>query len=659
MLELFVALKYLVPRRRSLSTSLISVLSVAVISLVVWLVLVFLSVVTGIEKNWIHKLVSLNAPIRITPTEEYYHSYYYQADQFSLKSDFSLKTIGEKADTSLSNPFNEGNDPALPEKIPLPVCKKDGMILDPVKKAYEILQNKGLTFQDYEISGALLRLTLHRGDANISTLSQMSYLLSLPDKNPRFSSLLLPPTLQDLNHLLHQMNIGRIPSTLPHFFDSLSSLKLRIKPFAPIPLSSLGNGKWQVNALIANEKVEEIRLSEKPRNGYVSAHLACNKAEGKFVLEREDGLPLSLPSDATCFVSDSPLFEYSLNEPKNEPINKQEISLSGTFQGNPLNIPLSFHQIEIANALPCPLPSPTLWAVNSQKQLLLPTISEKETSILLPKAMQESGVLIGDKGFLCYETSSMLSTKEQKLPIYVAGFYDTGVFPIGNRFLVVPSSITRTINGASMVFSPDGTPSNGIYVWFDNENQAEQVKAELAKAFHAEEIDRFWKISTFREYEFSKDLIEQFQSDRTLFMIIALIILIVACSNVISLLVLLVNDKRKEIAIFQSMGCSKTTIAVIFGLSGMITGALSSLIGTLSAIYTLKHLNFFVEILNKIQGHTAFNPAFYGNSLPSELSYEALLFILIVTPLLSLISGLVPAIKAARMHPSAILRASE
>lgn len=152
---------------------------------------------------------------------------------------------------------------------------------------------------------------------------------------------------------------------------------------------------------------------------------------------------------------------------------------------------------------------------------------------------------------------------------------------------------------------------------------------------------------------------EQFQSDRTLFLLIALIILIVACSNVISLLVLLVNDKKKEIAILQSMGCSKTSIAAIFGLSGMIMGALSSLIGATSAIFTLKHLNFFVEILNTIQGHTAFNPAFYGNSLPNELSFEALLFILIVTPLLSLISGLVPAIKAAKLHPSAILRASE
>lgn len=651
MLELFVALKYLIPRRRSLSTSLISVLSVAVISLVVWLVLVFLSVVTGIEKNWIHKLVSLNAPIRLTPTEEYYQSYFYQADQFSSQADFTLKTIGEKAESASSSSFSEEKDAPIPESIPQPILSKDGTIIDPVKKAYEILQKKGLAFQDYEISGALMRLTLHRGDANISCLSQMSYLLSLPDKNPQFSSLLLPPTPQDMNHLFHQISARRLPSSPSVLFNSLQSPKIRVPPFAPFPLSALREGTWQVNALIFNDKVEEVHLSENPKNGTISAQLSYNKADGNFVLQRPDGTALTLSSDGYCFLSDSPLFEASLDE--------KELSVQGIIQGKFVKTPLSFNQVEIANAFPSSLITPTLWAISSQKQILLPTISEKETSILLPKALQESGVRIGDCGSLCYATSSLITSKEQKIPIYVAGFYDTGVFPIGNRFLVVPKTVTRTINGSSPVFSPDGTPSNGLYVWFDNEDLADRVKEELSIAFHDEEIDRFWKIATFREYEFSKDLMEQFQSDRTLFLLIALIILIVACSNVISLLVLLVNDKKKEIAILQSMGCSKTSIAAIFGLSGMIMGALSSLIGATSAIFTLKHLNFFVEILNTIQGHTAFNPAFYGNSLPNELSFEALLFILIVTPLLSLISGLVPAIKAAKLHPSAILRASE
>ncbi|MCX6989569.1 MAG: ABC transporter permease, partial [Chlamydiae bacterium] len=77
MFELSVALKYLVPKKKQLSVTLIASMSVGVISLVVWLVLVFLSVTEGMEKNWLKKLTDLNAPLKITPTKKYFSSYYY------------------------------------------------------------------------------------------------------------------------------------------------------------------------------------------------------------------------------------------------------------------------------------------------------------------------------------------------------------------------------------------------------------------------------------------------------------------------------------------------------------------------------------------------------------------------------------------------------
>ncbi|MFA6502352.1 MAG: ABC transporter permease, partial [Parachlamydiales bacterium] len=95
MFEIKIAFKYLLFKKRRLSSSLISLLSVLIISIVVWLILVFLSVTNGIEKNWIDKLTSLNAPIRIAPTEQYYSSYYYLIDSISAESNYTYKTIKE------------------------------------------------------------------------------------------------------------------------------------------------------------------------------------------------------------------------------------------------------------------------------------------------------------------------------------------------------------------------------------------------------------------------------------------------------------------------------------------------------------------------------------------------------------------------------------
>jgi lipoprotein-releasing system permease protein len=467
--ELSIALKYLVPRKKSLSTALISLMSVLVISLVVWLVVVFLSVTTGIEKNWLRKLTTLHAPIRISPTEDYYKSYYYLVDTFAAASQYTVKTIGEKAESLETDPYSKENDAEIPSRFPKP----EG--IDLVKSVFQELSALKLPFQDYEVGGALLKI--NRGGGTV--VSQMSYLLSYPDKNPNFESLILEKT---------------------------------------------------------------------------------SSYEG----------------------SDIPVY--------------------------------------------------------------------------LPKNYKESGVRVGDLGTLNYAAVSALSSQEQRISIRVSGFYDPGLASAGNKCIIVPKSVTRTIHASTQTFSPDGTPTNGIFVWFDDLKEAPKIKEEIEKRLRIAGLSNYWKVDTYRDFEFSKDLMLQFQSDRTLFLLIAAIILIVACSNIISLLVLLVNDKRKEIAILQSMGASFKSIAAIFGFCGTIMGLSSCILGGALAIFTLKNLEILVSFLSAIQGHQAFNPAFFGKSLPNELSSEALTFVLIATPILSLLAGLIPAIKASRIRPSSVLR---
>jgi lipoprotein-releasing system permease protein len=279
------------------------------------------------------------------------------------------------------------------------------------------------------------------------------------------------------------------------------------------------------------------------------------------------------------------------------------------------------------------------------------------TPILLPKNYRDSGVALGHRGTLNYAAPSAMGAQEQKLPVQVVGFYDPGTLSVGNKCIIVPPHVTRSIHAAMQTFSPDGTPTNGFFVWLNDLYQAPLLKEKLQTKFQEAGINDYWNIASFEEFEFAKDLFSQFRSDKTLFLLIAAIILVVACSNIISLLVLLVNDKKREIAILQSMGASFRSIAAIFGTCGAALGFLSCLVGSLLALLTLHHLQTIVAWLSALQGRAAFNPAFFGQTLPHELSYDALLFVLIATPLLSLLAGFIPAWKASRLKPSAALRA--
>ena len=143
-----------------------------------------------------------------------------------------------------------------------------------------------------------------------------------------------------------------------------------------------------------------------------------------------------------------------------------------------------------------------------------------------------------------------------------------------------------------------------------------------------------WRVETYQEFEFTKDLIQQLHSEKNLFTLISTVIIIVACSNIISMLIILVNDKKHEIGILRSMGATSLSIAAIFGICGIVMGTIGSIVGIIAALLTLHHLEYLVGLISGLQGYDLFNPVFYGETLPNEVSYEALLFVVFATAII-------------------------
>ncbi len=190
MFELSFALKYLIPKRKQLSTSLIAFLSIVVISLVIWLLLLFLSLTEGMERAWLKKLTALHGSLRVHPTEAYFHSYYYLIDKYASGSDYTLKTIAQKKATLSPDPYDITLDAELPQNFPEPVRKKDGSLLDPVKELYAVLdafpsQVEGFCFQEVTLGGALMHLNASQGD-----VYQATYVATIPEKSRQFVAMI-------------------------------------------------------------------------------------------------------------------------------------------------------------------------------------------------------------------------------------------------------------------------------------------------------------------------------------------------------------------------------------------------------------------------------------------------------------------------------------
>lgn len=676
MFEFSLVKKYLTFKKNQLSVSLIALMSVFVISVVVWLVLVFLSVTEGIERNWIEKLTALNGPIRIQPTEKYFSSYYYQVDQYAQGSNYSLKNIRQKAQAGRSNSYSPESDEELPASFPKPDLAADGTLKDPVKKTYEILSQfkekiPGFAFQDYEVSGALLRLQIGTSQFSHQFLTQVSYLVSFTDQNPHMTSLLVSPETKDINQLLSLSNkkgdhvcedvpkeeeAASLSSLLPilkniTIKEMQTSLQLWKLPSSLLPQ----NGSFDAVANVQQGQITHLILqSTSPNKGTFKV------SKGEFSFNGQK-LSRSIP----IFVEGPVRFEASLVEPSlnsAKAISDIRFKVKTILQNQPLEGEVNWAGLEIAKAtihnhfdcIPNQLPP---WPYFLKAALKLPTNSNNAMPIFLSRSFKENGVKLGDRGYLSYPSMTASGLQEQRFAVKIAGFYDGGIMAMSSKYILVPPQMTEVINASNSPYSVDRMSANGIALWFNQSLESEKVKADLATAFKEAGIDSYWKITTYKEYDFAKDLLQQFQSDKYLFTLIGVLVLAVACSNIISMLILLVQNKKKEIGILQAMGASKNSIALIFGLCGISIGIISSLIGILLALLTLHNIDFVVKILSLLQGHEAFNALFFGQSLPNTLSAKALYFVLIATPLISLLAGLIPAIKASRLQPSQILRA--
>lgn len=511
--ETSIAFKYLLPRWRQLSVSIISLVSTLVIALVVWLILVFFSVTNGLENTWVGKIVALTAPVRVIPTDDYYESYYYLIDSISDSSSYNLKSLGEKVATTKADPYNPTIDVEAPKNWLQPDLEPDGSLKDIARKAYASIQRMkylpGFHVSDYEMTFGNLRLYLSNG----SSISQAAYFGSFDPKNVSLKAVLIPITDADIKEGFQFAGKNHVQPSL-----------------------------WYQTKKMPDGKIEYL-----------------------------------LPSD--------------------------------------------------------------------------PMAGE---AVLLPKSFRDGGAKMGDRGAILYYAATPSAVQEQRLPIYVAGFYDPGIMPIGGKFVLANPTVTNLIRSSHN--QDDTTLSNGFNIYFDDLSKADAIKANLQKAFKEAGIDKYWSVQTYRDYEFTKDLMQQLRSDKHLFLLIATIIIIVACSNIISMLIILVNDKKTEIGILRSMGASSASVAAIFGLCGMLMGIVGSLIGCAAAYLTLQNLSTLTGLISSMQGYEAFNPLYYGDVLPNQISSEALFFVSITTGLISLLAGIIPAIKASLLRPSAILR---
>ena len=245
----------------------------------------------------------------------------------------------------------------------------------------------------------------------------------------------------------------------------------------------------------------------------------------------------------------------------------------------------------------------------------------------------------------------------------VSGIVSSGYQELDSLWLFVPIQ-----TGFSFLPRSSSAVSVGVLTKdaFGAELEASLLKIE-------ETLPQFARI--YRWSELNAPQYENFASTQIMLLLIMLLIVLVASVNISSALVMLVMERKKEIAILKSLGGTSGGIAFSFLITGVVTGvfgvAIGIPVGFLCAVnfngiifVTEKIVNFFKELAFLVLNGTLedfttihlLDPAYYLQNVSVEIPLEKIVIIAAGTLVLSLVMSIIPAVKAGKEKPIETLR---
>jgi lipoprotein-releasing system permease protein len=147
----------------------------------------------------------------------------------------------------------------------------------------------------------------------------------------------------------------------------------------------------------------------------------------------------------------------------------------------------------------------------------------------------------------------------------------------------------------------------------------------------------------------------QIQKD-TMFIVLGMIIL-VAAFNVISSLIMLVKDKRRDIAVLRTMGAGGGAVLRIFVMCGAFVGVTGTALGTALGLLVCRNIVAIQHFIENVTGGQVFDSSvFMLSTLPETVDWDSVLRVVVLSLVLSLLATLYPSWKAASTDPVEVLR---
>ncbi len=274
-------------------------------------------------------------------------------------------------------------------------------------------------------------------------------------------------------------------------------------------------------------------------------------------------------------------------------------------------------------------------------------LANKNAVIIGSAVAQNMNLKMGDAlKIISAETSETIIGAIPRIKTYeVAGVFESGLYEYDS------TTVFANFEMAQIHFRfPESV--SAIEIFANDPTKIAEIKLQLFEI-----LVNYPNLYTTDWQQANASFIDALKVESTVMFLILTLIILVAAFNIISSMIMLVNDKNKNIALLRTLGMSKAGVMRIFLICGSSIGVVGTFLGLLIGVLFSANINSIKRFLESATDTTLFNPTIYFlSNLPSKIFVSDVVVIVAMALVLSFLATLYPAYKASKSNPAEVLR---